>query len=141
MLLRRVFSTSVVILSLGLAACAGMGSSSVSRSLTLSGAQEVPPVETPASGSGTITIGADGAVSGSITTQNITSTVAHIHVGAAGTNGPVIVPFVKNGETYTAPPGAKLTEAQMASYKAGNLYFNVHSAKHPGGEIRAQLRP
>ena len=35
----------------------------------------------------------------------------------------------------------KLNEAQMASYKAGDLYVNVHSAKNPGGEIRAQLKP
>ena len=35
---------------------------------------------------------------------------------------------------------AKLTEAQYAAYKAGNLYVNVHSAKNPGGEIRAQLK-
>ena len=36
--------------------------------------------------------------------------------------------------------GVKLTEAQMASFKAGNLYVNVHSAANPGGEIRGQLK-
>jgi hypothetical protein len=39
-----------------------------------------------------------------------------------------------------APEGAKMTESQCAAYKAGNTYVNVHSAKHPGGEIRAQLK-
>ena len=108
--------------------------------VTLSGANEVPPVTTSASGSGTITIGDDGSVSGSVTTTGVEGTAAHIHQGAAGTNGPVIVPFQKEGDTYKAPGGAKLTEAQMASFKAGELYFNVHSAANPGGEIRGQLK-
>jgi hypothetical protein len=110
--------------------------------VTLSGANEVPPVTTSASGSGTITIGDDGSVSGSVTTTGMAGNAAHIHQGAAGTNGPVIVPFQKDGDTdtYKAPAGAKLTEAQMASFKAGELYFNVHSAAHPGGEIRGQLK-
>ena len=50
------------------------------------------------------------------------------------------MPFVQNGNTFTSAPGAKLTETQLAAYRAGNLYFNVHSAAHPGGEIRAQLK-
>ena len=108
--------------------------------VTLSGANEVPPVTTAASGGGTITIGADGSVSGSVSTKGIVSTKAHIHLAAPGKNGPVIVPLTKDGDTYKVPAGAKLTEAQMASFKAGDLYINVHSAAHPGGEIRGQLK-
>ena len=108
--------------------------------VTLSGANEVPPVTTSASGSGTITVGDDGSVSGSVSTTGVASTAAHIHVGAAGTNGPVIVPLTKEGDTYKVPAGAKLTEAQMSSFKAGDLYVNVHSAANPGGEIRGQLK-
>src|SRR5512135_1858500 len=90
----------------------------------LSGANEVPPVTTSASGEGTLTIADDGAVSGSVTTKGVQTTAAHIHMGAAGKNGPVIVPFTKDGDTFKAPPGAKLTAEQMAAFKAGELYFN-----------------
>lgn len=108
--------------------------------VTLSGDNEVPPVKTAAKGSGTITIADDGSVSGSVTTTGVAGTAAHIHEAAAGSNGPVIVPFTKDGDTYKAPPGAKLTPAQMASFKAGNLYFNVHSDANKGGEVRGQLK-
>ena len=108
--------------------------------VTLSGDNEVPPVKTAAKGSGTITVADDGAVSGSVTTTGVQGTAAHIHEGAAGANGPVIVPFTKDGDTYKAPAGAKLTPAQMTAFKAGNLYFNVHSDANKGGEIRGQLK-
>ena len=107
----------------------------------LSGANEVPPVTTQASGEGTITIADDGAVSGSVTTKGVAGTAAHIHEAAAGKNGPVIVPLTKEGDTYKVPAGAKLTDAQMKSFKAGDLYVNVHSDANKGGEIRGQLKP
>lgn len=110
--------------------------------VTLSGAEEVPPVTTSASGSGTVVINDDRSVSVSVTTTGIVGTGAHIHEGAPGTNGPVIVPFAKAGDNgWTAAPGAKLTDSQFESFKAGNLYVNVHSAANKGGEIRGQLKP
>lgn len=108
--------------------------------VTLSGANEVPAVTTQASGEGTISVADDGAVSGSVSTKGIQSTAAHIHMGAAGKNGPVIVPFTKEGDTFKAPAGAKLNAEQMKAFQAGDLYFNVHSAANPGGEIRGQLK-
>lgn len=109
--------------------------------LTLTGAEEVPAVQTSASGSGTISVGADNSVSGSVTTKGIAGTMAHIHTAAAGKNGPVIIPLTKQGDdTWVVPAGAKLNAEQAEALKAGNLYVNVHSAAHPGGEIRAQLK-
>ena len=119
--------------------CAGMG---MSNEVKLSGAQEVPPVTTGASGSGTITVGADKSVSGSVTTSGVAATAAHIHVAAPDKNGPVIIPLTKTSDnTWSVPAGAKLTDAQYESYKAGNLYVNVHSAANKGGEVRGQLKP
>ena len=108
--------------------------------IKLSGANEVPPVTTSASGEGTISVADDGSVSGSVMTKGVQATAAHIHMGAAGKNGPVIVPFTKEGDTFKAPAGAKLDADQMKAFKAGDLYFNVHSAANPGGELRAQLK-
>ena len=108
--------------------------------VSLTGASEVPAVTTSASGSGTVTV-KDCGVSAKITASGMTATAAHIHEAAAGSNGPVIVPFTKTGDnTFEAPAGAKFTDAQCASYKAGRTYVNVHSAAHPGGEIRAHLK-
>jgi hypothetical protein len=136
-LLLQLVSISFVVL-------AGCASDSYQQSarLSLTGAQEVPPVTTSANGSGTITVGADKSVSGSVTTSGIAATAAHIHEGAMGANGPVIVPLAKTSDNvWSVAAGAKLTDAQYESYKAGKLYVNVHSAANKGGEIRAQLKP
>ena len=117
-------------------------SSAVRGDEKLTGAQEVPPVTTAATGTANINVTADGMVSGSVTTAGLMSTMAHIHLAPAGQNGPVIVPLTKNGDNgYTVPAGAKLTPAQLESYKMGSLYVNVHSVANKGGEIRAQLKP
>ncbi len=110
--------------------------------VTLSGAQEIPPVTTPASGTGTFTVGADKSVSGSVTIAGMSVTVAHIHEAAAGTTGSIIIPLSKiSDNVWAVPAGAKLTDAQYESYKAGNLYCNVHSAAYKSGEIRGQIKP
>jgi CHRD domain len=110
--------------------------------LALSGAEEVPPVTTAALGTGSFEIPPDKSITGSIATTGIAATAAHIHEGAAGKNGPVIVPLTKTGDnTWSVPANTKLTADQYASYLAGNLYVNVHSVTNTGGEIRAQLNP
>lgn len=109
--------------------------------VSLTGAQEVPPVNTDGSGSGSFRVAADGSMTGSVTTKGVKGTMAHIHQGAKGANGPVIVPLTKSGDTYTVPAGRKLTGSQMQALKAGNLYVNVHSDRYKGGEVRAQLQP
>ena len=97
-------------------------------------------ITTSAYGTGTVNIASDRSVVATVNALYMTATAAHIHEGAAGSNGPVIVPFTKISENvFVAPEGARLTEAQYASYKAGNLYVNVHSAKYPGGEVRSQI--
>ena len=111
--------------------------------VTLSGAEEVPPVKTAGSGSGTITVKDDKSVSGSVTIKGFTASAAHIHMGPPSCVCPVIIPLTKStdGNTWSVPAGAKLTDAQYEAYKAGNLYVNVHSAANKSGEVRGRLKP
>jgi len=147
---RAAIPAAVVAAALALAGCQTMSSAWDSTkavftgdNVTLSGAEQNPPVTTSASGSGTITVKDDKSVSGSIKTTGVAGTAAHIHIGAKGKNGPVAVGLTKgsDGSTWTVPAGAKLSDAQYSSYKAGDLYVNVHSAANKGGEIRGQLKP
>jgi len=138
---RRSFWMGIGSAAILLTGCANMGMSGGTK-VMLSGDKEVPAVSTAATGSGSITIGADHSVSGSVTTSGIAGVAAHIHMAAMGQNGPVIVPLQKTGDNvWSVPAGAKLTDAQYAAYQAGGLYVNVHSADHKGGEIRGQLTP
>lgn len=110
--------------------------------VSLSGSEETPPVTTSATATGTIKIAKDKSVSGTIKSVGIDGTVAHIHLGAPGQSGPPIITLDKGADgAWSVPAGAKLTDEQYASFKAGNLYVNVHSAEHKPGEIRAQLKP
>jgi hypothetical protein len=131
-----------VSLALALAGCAGMGGGEGVHQLRLTGAEEVPPIDTSSSASGELTVNPDRTVSGSFNVQGANMIAAHIHEGAKGQNGPVIIPLQKKTDTeWVVPPGAKLTESQFEAYKAGRLYVNFHSPQHKGGEIRAQIPP
>jgi CHRD domain len=130
--------------ALALSACSSLpdwmpGSGAIK--VNLSGAEEVPPLTVPGSGSGSFRVADDGTISGSVTTKDVQGTMAHIHRGAKGTNGPVIVPLDKKGDTYSVPAGRKLTPQQMEDLKKGNLYVNVHTDRNKGGEVRGQLQP
>ena len=136
--LRRaaIIATSVLL-------AAGVGiASAATVHLKLMGSHETPPVKTMARGSGVIEVAADGAVSGKISTSGIKGTMAHIHEGAPGRAGPPIITLAPGPHgAWVVPAGSKLTAHQYKEFLAGDLYVNVHSAAHPGGEIRGQLKP
>lgn len=108
----------------------------------LNSAQEVPSNASSATGTGTLVVNPlTRAVSGNITLTGMTATAAHIHLGAVGANGPVIVPLVSTAAgVFSVPANTVLTADQFKAYKQGNLYYNAHSAAFPGGEIRGQIR-
>jgi hypothetical protein len=139
--MRQTLLTGFSVLAILVAMGVGVASAADIK-VMLSGSQEMPPVTTSATGSGTITVGDDKSVSGSVTTTGVSGTAAHIHMAAAGANGPVIVPLTKSGDNgWAVATGAKLTDAQYEAFKAGNLYLNVHSEANKGGEIRGQIKP
>ena len=133
--------------TLGLAvlvACSTLVSGhALAQDLRLTGAEETPPNTSTVVGGGSIKVDAAGNVSGSLSAPNLTAArAAHIHLGAPGQAGPPII-TLNGGDigTWSVPDGAKLTPEQMLSYKAGNLYVNIHTVAYPGGEIRTQLKP
>jgi hypothetical protein len=78
--------------------------------------------------------------------------MAHIHSGAAGSNGPIVADLIAPGSgvasinqsgTITVAnlkgPMAGDMAAFMAALRAGTLYVNVHTVANPGGELRAQF--
>ena len=122
--------------------------------LTLSGANEVPPVTTNATGKFLATPGTN-SLSFTVTASGAATgfTMSHIHLGAAGTNGPIVaflfgpvtagVPSFTSSGTITVAnltgPLAGDWAGFMAALQAGNLYVNAHTIANPAGEIRAQI--
>lgn len=84
-----------------------------------------------------------GALSGSVEVSGTTGvpTMAHIHQGAPGVAGPVLVALEPNSDStvWTVSEGAALDAAGIAAFENGELYVNVHTEANPSGELRAQL--
>jgi plastocyanin len=122
--------------------------------LTLTGANEVPPVTTNATGKFLATAGTN-SLSFTLTASGSATgfTMAHIHQGAPGTNGPIVaflfgpvtagVGSINVSGTITQAdlvgPLAGNMAGFMAALQAGNLYVNAHTIANPGGEIRAWI--
>jgi hypothetical protein len=115
-------------------------------SATLSGAQETPSNDSPGTGSGIFLLVPPDPLT---TTQKLvyhvefTGTVGtevnqHIHRGARGVAGPVVIPL---------PPGQQkngvltLNAGLVADLLAGRLYVNIHSSIVVPGELRGQIEP
>ncbi len=119
----------------------------VVRSAALSGAQENPPNASAASGRGAVVVNpTTREITGGISFSGVTPSAGghHIHQAPSGSptqNGPVIIALTlaPSGGVASIPAGTVLTDAQYAALLAGELYFNVHSAANPGGEIRGQI--
>ena len=146
---RMSFLIAILAVALG---CGGSGSSSGGpapapavepyvRFASLAGDQEVPLNASAARGSATFSVNpTTRLLTGTVTTAGIEATASHIHEGARGVSGPVVIPLQGGGGgVWTVPDNTVLTEAQYASLQANSYYVNVHSSAFPAGEIRGQI--
>lgn len=125
---------------------------------TMTGSEEVPPKNTKATGTATFVSSTDGSsVSYKIRVANIKGvTMAHIHSGAIGKNGPVVVTLFKSASptgtmngllsqgTVTStnlegPLKGKTISDLIRLMNDGTAYANVHTQQNPKGEIRGQI--
>jgi hypothetical protein len=114
----------------------------------LTGDQEVPPVATNATGSGTFVLNAEGTeLSFDVSiTAGLSGpvTVAHFHESPVGVSGGVvfeITAFVEQNPDGTVSASGlwELGSGDVEALLAGDIYVNFHTDLHPAGEVRGQL--
>ena len=119
----------------------------------LSGDQEVPSVDTDATGQANFKLSKDGSsLQFKLIVANIQNVAAaHIHIGARGSNGPVAVTLYNGlieGRTSGVLAEGMITSDMVTGYSLaelvdimldGGAYVNVHTPQNPGGEIRGQI--
>lgn len=144
---RLSFSAFAAVVATTLAGCAMMGPQSSPSNLLafttqLRGANEVPANTSAGSGSVDAVLNKDTNLfrwKANYTGLSGPATMAHFHGPAAiGSNAGVVVPWT-NPITSPLEGSATLTPAQAADLIAGRWYANIHTAAHPGGEIRGQM--
>ena len=132
----------------------------ITYTAVLSGGNEVPVVVTGSAGTAIVTWNTatkTGTYEVKVYNMPVATTQGHIHVGAIGAGGPVVVNFVIPGvgaisNDYgfsgsfgctevvpRAPQGINSCEDFEQALLLNNTYANVHSTNNPGGEIRGQL--
>lgn len=106
---------------------------------SINAAQQVPVNNSTATGA---FVGAYTAstkqLSYSVTYSGFTPTLAHIHIGAPGTNGSVAIPFSSLNSPITGT--VTLTADQADKLLTSNMYVNMHSSAFPNGEIRGDIK-
>ena len=109
---------------------------------TLLPENQVPPTASSGSGTALVTLNqGQGEVCWDITVEGLTSPVilAHIHQGAAGTNGSVVVDFMEPVNGLTGCVRADPALIKQIRQDPGDYYVNVHTTMFPTGEVRGQL--
>ena len=146
----RIFPRTVAVLA-GLTAITLWAGPSLaapeSFQVPLTGAQEVPAVDTGAKGIAKLSYDpASRVVTWTITYSGLSgpATMAHFHGPAAkGENAGVQIWLTEKGKAVESPikGQATLTPDQAKDFAAGKWYVNVHTEQHPGGEIRGYVTP
>ena len=111
--------------------------------VVLKGSNQVPAINTTATGLGLLRLTSDKKLYSLITVKDLEMVdkllVAHIHKGAAGVNGPVIISLCMNADDFGKIKINTLSDANFSTVKSDYIYVNAHSEKHPGGIVRGQV--
>ncbi len=108
----------------------------VALQATMDTAQEVPPVTGTATGRANFAFDeSTRMLEYEITVEGLTPVAAHIHEGARGVAGGVLVGLDHMTFKGTVPVPADKVETLLA----GGTYVNLHTGANPGGEIRGQV--
>ena len=116
-------------------------SGTISFYASIDGAQETPSVTTNAKGTGWFVLNRDSmSLAYRITYASLSSKFAasHFHLGATGVGGFVVEPISYHGNTASGV-WKNIPDSLITSLLKNNLYVNVHSSNHTGGEIRGQV--
>ena len=112
----------------------------VIRSASLTGAQEVPPTGATGIGRGAVVVNpVTRAITGGITFTGLTGNPTAAHIHRANTGIAVGLTLASDNATGVLLNNITLSLADYAELLAGTLYFNVHTAMFPNGEIRGQI--
>lgn len=141
--LMRKLSMAVL---LAAAATSATYADEVSYKATLTGSAEVPPTTSTGTGSVVATLDTSTkAFKWTINYEGLSgpAMAAHFHGPAAvGQNAPPVITLkVPEAASGNVAGTQTLTDAQIADLENAKWYFNVHTAKNKGGEIRGQLLP
>jgi hypothetical protein len=140
---KTILHTSIVgvVLATCLAAASPLLAETLTMKANLAAAAEVPPNDSPATGTVTVTFDTGTKKltwQGSYSGLSGPATAGHFHGPAdPGKNAGVAVPITPN--TSPLQGSADLTDAQAADLMAGKWYVNIHTEAHKGGEIRGQI--
>ncbi len=116
------------------------------QDVALSGANEVPAVTTTATGTARFRLTSDGKLFYVVNVTGLTAgdgnlTAAHIHNGAAGANGSVLILLASGAADFGVDKQVQLTDVQKTAVDGtGALYVNAHSTIFPAGIVRGQIR-
>lgn len=138
MLLRVVLAAAVAAAFVSSASAATM-----SYTATLSGRNEVPKVETKGSGKLEATVdSATKELKYTLTFEGLSGPVTGAHFHGPATRrqtAGVIAPIDGSNPASPVSGSITLTEQQLKELRSGRIYVNIHTAAHPGGEIRGQV--
>jgi hypothetical protein len=138
----------LVVLAFAIGGLVAVGSTLAAKSaatktvtVRMTGGQEVPKGSPTGSGSARITLNSStGQVCFNLTWSKIdAATASHIHKGAKGKAGPIVVPLFAMPAKHTGCVSASKTLVAAILKTPGAYYVNIHTKKYPNGAIRAQL--